>query len=146
MRLAVFMVVGLCLLAASPLSAQSPALPELLDFELGTTGDRPTGWGGGPEGTIFADSLVVHGGKWAARIERGPESPSNFSSVTAFTDQRKQGKFITLRGYLKTEDVDGMSGLWLRLDGHSGNLGFDNMHNRPLKGTNDWAEYTIVLP
>ena len=33
-----------------------------------------------------------------------------------------------------------------RIDGpHQGSLGFDNMQNRPIKGTTDWRKYEVVL-
>lgn len=41
--------------------------------------------------------------------------------------------------------MTGTAGLWLRLDGKSGILQFDNMANRPLVGTTDWARYSDVL-
>lgn len=34
----------------------------------------------------------------------------------------------------------------MRVDGPNGRMGgFDNMHERPIKGTNDWTHYEIVL-
>ena len=52
-------------------------LPAALAFELAPTRGIPGGWGGGPSGAIFADSKIVHGGKWSARIEGHPESASS---------------------------------------------------------------------
>jgi C-terminal processing protease CtpA/Prc len=119
----------------------------LLDFEQGPSEmGHPVGWSGGPPGTLFADSLVVHEGSWSARIERTANSERNFSSLTLVLPEEKGGESITLKGYLKTADVEEYCGLWLRLDGEVGNVGFDNMHNRQLKGTTDWTEYTITLP
>jgi len=40
------------------------------------------------------------------------------------------------------------AGFWLRIDGKENpkqQLGFDNMNNRPVKGTTDWKLYQIVL-
>ena len=45
-----------------------------------------------------------------------------------------------------TDAVTGFVGLWMREDGVSPGLAFDNMQQRGLKGTNDWAEYSITLP
>lgn len=56
------------------------------------------------------------------------------------------GKMIELRGYLRTEDVTGFAGLWLREDGERPTLAFENMHTRQLQGTTDWAAYSIKLP
>ncbi len=47
---------------------------------------------------------------------------------------------------LRTKDVDGWAGAWMRVDGENkSSLAFDNMQDRPLKGTTDWARYDVVL-
>src|ERR1039458_7927923 len=56
--------------------AQDASLATILNFETEQTGKTPSGWRGGPEGTIFLDSEIVHGGHWAARIERTSSSPN----------------------------------------------------------------------
>ena len=56
------------------------------------------------------------------------------------------GGTVELRGFLRTEEVSDFAGLWMREDGDSPALAFDNMQNRQLKGTTDWIEYTIKLP
>jgi hypothetical protein len=57
------------------------------------------------------------------------------------------GKRIKLTGYIKTENIEDWAGMWMRIDSKIPNkmLGFDNMNNRPIKGTNDWTKYEIVL-
>lgn len=58
-----------------------------------------------------------------------------------FHDRRMQ-----LSGALRTRDVDGRAGLWMRIDGPGGEiLGFDNMDERPVTGTTDWSRHAIVL-
>jgi Peptidase family S41 len=117
-----------------------------LSFEAPARGDMPGGWGGGPPGTIFVDDKVVHGGRWSARIERHTDSPSNFSTITKSISIEFSGATIELRGFLRTEDVSDFVGLWMREDGESPSLAFDNMQSRQLKGTTAWTEYSIKLP
>jgi C-terminal processing protease CtpA/Prc len=126
--------------------AQQAGLAEILSFETEHAGGSPNGWGGGPPGTIFVDGKVVHGGRWSARIERHTDSPSYFSTMTNAVPMDFVGKSIELRGFLRTEDVSGFVGLWMREDDDSSAVAFDNMQSRQLKGTTDWAEYSIVLP
>ncbi len=121
-------------------------LAAILSFEADPSRGMPGGWGGGPQGTIFADDKVVHGGRWSARIERNAESPSNFSTITKSIPMGFSGKMIELRGFLRTEDVSDFVGLWMREDGESPSLAFDNMQTRQLKGTAVWTEYSITLP
>lgn len=52
------------------------------------------------------------------------------------------GSKLSLSAYIKTKDVKGWVGLWARLDDKDLKvLWFDNMQNKPIKGTNDWKKY-----
>ena len=122
-------------------------LSKVLKFETDHPGGRPGGWGGGPQATLFADDKVVHGGHWSARLERNADSANGFSTITKGIPVDFAGKTIELRGFLRTEGVSEFVGLWLREDGEGNtSLAFDNMQSRQVKGTHDWAEYSIVLP
>jgi hypothetical protein len=50
-----------------------------------------------------------------------------------------------LSAFLKTKDVTDWSAIFMRVDGLDKVLSFDNMEDRPVKGTEDWKEYSIVL-
>jgi hypothetical protein len=56
------------------------------------------------------------------------------------------GKRIKMTAALKTRDASSAQ-FWLRVDraGKTEPLSFDNMDDRPVKGTTDWKEYSIVL-
>jgi hypothetical protein len=56
-----------------------------------------------------------------------------------------RGKRLKLSAYVKTRDVVGTANLWFRVDAENGILAFDNMNDRPIKGTTDWKEYSVVL-
>jgi C-terminal processing protease CtpA/Prc len=130
----------------APQAIDHSTLAAALAFEAEPVGAAPGGWGGGPPGTIFADDKVLHSGRWSARIERHLDSPSTFSSITKSIPIDFSGQNIEFRGFLRTEDVSEFVGLWLREDGDSPGLAFDNMQARQLKGTTDWKEYSITLP
>lgn len=57
------------------------------------------------------------------------------------------GKRVRMSGIVKSENVSAWAGLWLRVDqaGSTQSLSFDNMHDRPIKGTTEWKKYEIVL-
>ena len=65
-----------------------------------------------------------------------------------FSADKYLGTRVRLSGYIKSNDVIEWAGLWMRIDG-AGNppkmLGFDNMQNRPIKGTTNWKKYDVVL-
>jgi C-terminal processing protease CtpA/Prc len=140
-----------CILALATVGAlaagAAPAdLTPLLTFEAPSAPERPAGWGGGPAGTFFADTLVVHGGRAAGRLERTAASPSTFSTFSTSIPADLAGQTIALRGWLRTDEVSEWVGLWLREDGEAGVLKFDNMQARQVGGTTPWTEYTIELP
>ena len=56
------------------------------------------------------------------------------------------GKTVKMTGYVKSENVKNWAGLWMRVDYYgTAVLAFDNMQNRGVKRTTDWAKYEVVL-
>ena len=92
------------------------------------------------------DHEVTHGGRASMSMRSIVAKPGTFRSVTQFVKaDAYRGKRVRFAGYLKTRDVTDWCGLWLRVDGPSQMLAFDNMHSLALKGTNDWTRYEVVL-
>ncbi|MBN2320993.1 MAG: hypothetical protein JXR49_18075 [Acidobacteria bacterium] len=139
------MGVVLCLLFAGSCAGQEN-FQKVLSFETDNRDGQLSEWGGGPPGTIFADGTVTHSGRWAARLDRSIESPEDFSTITRIMPVDFTGTLIELRGWLKTDSVSGMVGLWLREDGEAGAVAFDNMSKQQVKGTHDWAQYSVSIP
>lgn len=113
---------------------------------LGFEAELQVGWMVSPPETVTLDSQVAHSGKGAARVERRRDSPQQFSTLTQVLPMDFQGERLELRGFIRTEDVGNFVGLWMREDGETPNLAFDNMQKRGVKGTTDWTEYSITLP
>ncbi|HKZ37163.1 MAG TPA: hypothetical protein VJ184_05905, partial [Chryseolinea sp.] len=91
-------------------------------------------------------------GKNAATIKSIAADIKGFGTLMQdFPPDNFLGKRIRMSGFVKTKDVTGWSGLWLRIDqkGSREPLGFDNMHDgkidRSIKGTTKWKKYDIVL-
>ena len=78
---------------------------------------------------------------------KNSDTGESFGVATgSFPVKDAAGKRIRLSGYIKTEGVtEGYAGLWLRVDGASGVMEFDNMNNRGITGTTDWKRYEIEL-
>ena len=121
-----------------------------LDFETGTTGwflagDRPQ------EYRIGVDTTAPHGGKASGYLRSNGETHGGFGTLMQMTHAGAYpGTRVRMSGWVKTSNVDDWAGLWMRVDGpdagktqHS--LSFDNMQNRPIKGTSDWTRHEIVL-
>jgi C-terminal processing protease CtpA/Prc len=135
-------------------SAQSPSttstdqasLTKVLGFENEHNGDTPGGWSANPPGTVFNDNKIIHSGHWSVRIERDAQSSGEFSVIGRSISWEFSGKSIEMRGFLRTENVSGFAGLWMRQDTDREMLSLENMASQELKGTHDWLEYKITLP
>lgn len=57
------------------------------------------------------------------------------------------GKRIRMSAFVKSVNVADWAGLWFRVDEleRSTPQSFDNMQDRPIKGTTEWKKYEIVL-
>ncbi len=90
------------------------------------------------------DEKVKHTGKYALQID-WTTLPKDWTATSYVIKKAFKGKKIVLKGFVKTQDAASV-GLWMRLDGDDGEAkGFDNMMDRPIKGTTDWKEYTIEM-
>jgi hypothetical protein len=75
------------------------------------------------------------------------ESPKGFGTLMQmFKANTYAGKRLKMTGNAKSEGVKYFAGFWLRIDGPDDKqLSFDNMRDRPIKGTTGWTKYQIVL-
>jgi C-terminal processing protease CtpA/Prc len=121
-------------------------LEPALGFEAPLVGTMPAHWNAFPGDSVSADDKVVHSGRYSARIESDAKTPNSFATVKNSLPIDFSGSTVELRGYLRTEAVSGFAGFWLREDGDTPNLEFDNMQARQIKGDTAWTEYSIVLP
>ncbi len=150
MKIAAALVLVLFFTAAalaprSALASSGPA--DTLSFEAPGPAENLIGWSGGPPETLHKDSVIVHGGHFAARIERSKESAGAFSVLTRVIPVTFTGDTLELVGWVRTEDVrGGYAGLWLREDGAGGMITLDNMQSRGLVGSQDWRECRIAMP
>lgn len=115
-----------------------------LNFEQHRNG-FPSQWTafGDKEYKVFVDSVHKKSGKFSAVIEN-TGSKKDFRALSLTLPANYDGKSIRLSGFIKTENVtEGYAGLWMRIDPQ---LGFDNMANRGVTGTTDWAPFEIILP
>src|SRR6202012_5513629 len=52
---------------------------------------------------------------------------------------------VRFSAQIKTDKVKDWTGLMMRVKGARDVLAFDNMEDRPIKGTADWKPFSIVL-
>ena len=108
--------------------------------------DHPEGWFAGGKGYSAAiDKEVKQSGERSLRLSF--QEAGEFGVATSrFPVDAAKGKRLRFTGFIKTNDVTtGWAGLWMRVDGPSGVLAFDNMGQRGVTGTTDWTRYEIEL-
>ncbi len=111
---------------------------------------RPVGWNssGGGACKIARDDQAHSQGEHSLHFKcRNPTGTRQFgmAAQSITLDPSKDGQ-IRLSGDLRLSDVrNGFGGLWLRIDGAKGSLAFNNMADRALHGTLDWARHEIRL-
>lgn len=115
-----------------------------LGFELQDK-NKPSGWshmGAASSYKLSTDKKTKHTGEYSVSIDNNG-SHERFAAWSYRIPAKYKGSKITLKGFLKTENVrDGFAGLWLRLDPQ---VGFNNMEEKNIQGTRDWFETEVTL-
>ncbi len=107
--------------------------------------EAPKGWGmagSAPEEYRFGTQ------EDAGFIAGIGSSPRGFGTLSQIFDaERYRGQRLRLSAEIRSEKIDDWAGMWLRIDGCSGeeSLAFDNMRDRAIQGTTPWQPYEIVL-
>ena len=112
----------------------------------------PSGWfraGSNPASyKMFIDSAIGQDDKKVLTIKSVEKEINGFGTLMqSFLPDKYLGKRIRMTGYMKSKNVEGWAGFWLRVDQAESkkSLSFDNMGDRSVKGTTDWKKYEIVL-
>jgi hypothetical protein len=152
----------LALLGVAPvsscMSADPPTNPNAnfsIDYNLGfeevSTDFHPLYWYAGGSESVgnysgIADGKVFHSGKYSLQLKYiGGPGFGVATNQLRVADYR--GKTITYSGWIKTKDVTGFAGLWMRVDGpDSSALEFNNMYDSAFAGTQDWKQFSYQLP
>ena len=120
-----------------PVSSTAESVPEGWYI----AGSRPNDY---TAGTI---SDAGHHGTASAYLASKEEVVEGFGTLMQeFSAERFLGKRVRMTGFVRAESVEGRAGLWMRVDDTDrASLSFDNMQDRPIRGTLPWQRYEIVL-
>lgn len=122
------------------IAARSWALEAAVPTGWYVAGSRPTEYESG------VDSQAVYNGHPSAYLKSKQPAVEGFG--TLLQDIRADhylGKRVRLSAFVRTEGVQDWAGLWMRVDKDSRQVAFDNMQDRPIKGTTTWKNYEVVL-
>jgi hypothetical protein len=126
------------------------AAPNNLDFQKGTPGAVPTGWGA-IKGQGYSAELADAGCRGTGRcaVVTGSATPGRLrfgNLMQSFQADAYRGKTVRLRAWLKMEAVDpnDAAQMWFRVDSPNAKVtAFDNMQDRPVQ-TAEWKLVEIV--
>jgi hypothetical protein len=119
-------------------------------FALAVRADVPRGWflagSKAAEYEVGIDPGAAHEGHSSIYLKNKNATIEGFGTLMQQIQAGQYlGKRVRLSGYVKAEGIEGWSGLWMRVDKGRDMLEFDNMQDRPIKGTSDWRTYDVVL-
>ncbi|MGA2669060.1 MAG: hypothetical protein ABSF32_09105 [Ignavibacteria bacterium] len=112
------------------------------DYNWYKAGNKPASY------EIGKDEKVLYNGQPTNYLRYTSGDEDGFGSIMKDIKPGEYlGRRVKLTGYIKSENIESSAGMWMRVDGTTPRhpLGFDNMQNRPIRGTNDWTKYGIVL-
>jgi hypothetical protein len=124
---------------------------------LALSGAVPEGWvmsGSTPTDYESAvDSQTVYNGRPSAYlryVSTAKPTANGFGTLMQnFSARQYNDQRVRFSGYVKSEAVEDWAGLWMRVDRGNRMTGktvsFDNMQDRPIKGTTVWHWYEVVL-
>jgi len=105
------------------------------------------GWskyGSDIDGYIIGTEKADHG--TVAYIKSNNPEKNKFGTLSqVFSPEEYQGQRIRFSADVKSKGLDNWAGMWLRVDSDGKTIAFDNMEDRPIKGTTDWHNLAIVL-
>jgi len=110
----------------------------------------PRGWfmaGSRPdEFEAGVDAEHMYQGHASAFLKSKDSSVDGFGTLMqSLRAEQYKGKRVRLSGLVKSEEVVGWAGLWMRVDQGKDVVAFDNMQDRAIKATTAWQPYEVVL-
>lgn len=96
---------------------------------------------------IGTDNVTPLHGKSSGFVYSTNKDAAGFGTLMQMSKAKiYRGKRLKMSADIKTENVKKWTGLWLRVDRkYDEVLAFDNMADRPIRGTVDWKRHEIVL-
>jgi hypothetical protein len=135
-RLCILMLLVSIRLPAQTQSTKSPGVPKGWLLAGSNPGNYETG----------LDPQASYRGFPSAYLKAKQSAVEGFGTLMQeFSAGQYAGKRIRLRASVKAEEVGDWAGLWMRVDKGSRAVSFDNMMDRPIKGTTTWQNYEVIL-
>ena len=110
----------------------------------------PPGWvvaGESPEqyeaGVDLTQTISGKGAKYIHNVAGDGKSWGTLMQM--FSAEKYRGQRVRLRARVKTKEVSGWAGLWMRVDVPGQRSVLYNSQDKPIKGSADWQQRSVVL-
>ena len=95
---------------------------------------------------VGVDPDQLYQGHDCAFLKSKTQSVDGFGTLMqSIRAEQYKGKRVRFSGVVKSQGVVSWASLWMRVDQGRDMVAFDNMQDRPVKGTTDWQRYDVVL-
>jgi len=150
LRMATSAILGTCLIVVTAVISASFGLRLVNAQSALPANHAPTGWflaGSKPANyQTGVDRTAANHGQPSAFLRSAVANPDGFGTLMqSISATDYAGKRVRLRAWVKSQDVADWAGVWMRVDKEQTMVAFDNMEDRPIKGTQPWKTYDVVL-
>ena len=144
------LALGSCLLFGTCILSATLGLKPAHAQSVNQTSNAPTGWflaGSKPANyRTSVDKTMIQNGQPSAYLKSAVPVTDGFGTLMQqISASDYLGKRVRLRAWVRSQDVEGSAGMWMRVDKDQSMLAFDNMQNRAIKGTQPWKQCEVVL-
>ncbi len=141
---------GSCLLFGTCVLSATLGLKPVHAQSANQTSGAPTGWflaGSKPVNyQTSVDKTMIQNGQPSAYLKSIVSVTDGFGTLMQqISASDYLGKRVRLHAWVKSQDVEGSAGVWMRVDKEQTMVAFDNMQNRAIKGTQPWKQCDVVL-
>lgn len=126
------------------------AATSIMAFAAESLSPLPEGWivsGKSPEqykaGIDHTQTISGKGSKYIRSKETAGGSWGTLMQM--FSAEKYRGKRVRLQARVKTKEVSGWAGLWMRVDVEGGPSSLYNSQDKPIKGSTEWTLRSVVL-
>jgi hypothetical protein len=124
----------------APLFAQASEQMSRAPFGWFLAGSKPANYRTG------IDTVTTYNGQPSVFLRDSLPDTDGYGTLMKTIDAKNYaGKRLRFRASIKSQDVRDWAGLWMRVDKQKTTLVYDNMQSRPIKGTQPWSSYDVVL-
>ena len=123
--------------------ANLPELPSHMDFEVSSEN-----WWlqeACRDNYEYSISDISYSGQGSGYFVSLPKSRGWCNTAQRISANRYLGKYVQLTGMIRTEGLTGFSKLWMRADGPTGQVSFDDRWPDFVTADTDWIEYELQM-